>query len=206
MWVLPGLTFEHVLTVIPGASGQVTTRKWTFNDRSGHIGNQDLDYDYDNSSISRGRGRGRSGNTCGHRSSSSTSGCGNPDADYDNGTHGDTNDNATETSQHATWREVDQESRDIMFEEFQDQYQWHPSKNAAAYRAWEKVMSSRFSDILGMCRREAALRATKDIIKVGNDLSVLKPYMPSWIDQADWEDMIDMLWNTSRWKKKSAIA
>ncbi|GKF65477.1 hypothetical protein Tco_0191994, partial [Tanacetum coccineum] len=58
-----------------------------------------------------------------------------------------------------SWREVDQESRDIMFEEFQDQYQWHPSENAAIYRAWEKVMSSRFSDILGACRREAALRA-----------------------------------------------
>ncbi|GJR77720.1 transposase, Ptta/En/Spm [Tanacetum coccineum] len=176
------------------------------------------------------------------------------DADYDNGTHGDTNDNATETSQrvrgsnlvqsipshpsqrpmitlyyggfaegHITrdiisifkvsfygswtsWREVDQESRDIMFEEFQDQYQWHPSENAAVYRAWEKVMSSRFSDILGACRREAALRATEDNIKVGNDLSVLKPYTPSWIDQADWEDMINRVWNTSRWKKKSAIA
>ncbi|GJX86192.1 uncharacterized protein Tco_0336966 [Tanacetum coccineum] len=92
----------------------------------------------------------------------------------------------------ATWRE--------------DQYQWHPSENAAVYRAWEKVMSSRFSDILGACRREAALRATEDNIKVGNDLSVLKLYTPSWIDQADWEDMIDRVWNTSRWKKKSAIA
>ncbi|GJZ61546.1 hypothetical protein Tco_0617683, partial [Tanacetum coccineum] len=57
------------------------------------------DYDYDNGSIGRGRGRGKSGNTYGH-GSSSTFGCGNPDADYDNGTHGDTNDNATETSQH----------------------------------------------------------------------------------------------------------
>ncbi|GJV39970.1 hypothetical protein Tco_1418410 [Tanacetum coccineum] len=105
-----------------------------------------------------------------------------------------------------SWREVDQESRDIMFEEFQDQYQWHPSENAAVYRAWEKVMSSRFSDILGECRREATLRATEDNIKVGNNLFVLKPYTPSWIDQADWEDMIDRVWNTSRWKKNSAIA
>ncbi|GJW29384.1 transposase, Ptta/En/Spm [Tanacetum coccineum] len=100
-----------------------------------------------------------------------------------------------------TWREVDQESRDIMFEEFQDQYQWHPSENAAVYRAWEKVMSSRFSDIL-----EHSVRAIEDNIKDGNDVSVLKPYTPSWIDQADWEDMIDRVWNTLRWKKKSAIA
>ena len=87
-----------------------------------------------------------------------------------------------------------------------DQYQWHPLENAAVRRAWENVMSSRFSDILGQCRREAAYRATLDNIKVGNDLSVLKPYTPSWIDQADWEDMIDRLWNTSGWKKKSAQA
>ncbi|GKB72417.1 hypothetical protein Tco_0933829 [Tanacetum coccineum] len=47
----------------------------------------------------------------------------------------------------------------------EDQYQWHTSENAAVYRAWEKVMSSRFSDILGECRREATLRATEDNIK-----------------------------------------
>ncbi|GKC60371.1 putative transposase-associated domain-containing protein, partial [Tanacetum coccineum] len=192
--------------------------------------------DYDNGSRSGGRGRGISGNI-GGRGSSSTSGFGNPGADFD------TNDNETETetsqrvrgsnlvqsipnhpSQRpmitlyyggfaephvtrdiisifkvmfygpwATWREVDQESRDYMFEEFQDLYQWHPSENAAVYKAWERVMSSRYSDILGQCRRDAAHRATMDNITVGNDLSVLKPYTPSWIDQAHWDNMIDRL-------------
>ncbi|GKC70538.1 transposase, Ptta/En/Spm [Tanacetum coccineum] len=87
-----------------------------------------------------------------------------------------------------------------------DLYQWHPSENAAVYKAWERVMSSRYSDILGQCRRDAAHRATMDNITVGNDLSVLKPYTPSWIDQAHWDNMIDRLWNTSRWKKKSNVA
>ncbi|GJR92765.1 hypothetical protein Tco_0264939 [Tanacetum coccineum] len=59
-----------------------------------------------------------------------------------------------------------------------DLYQWHPSENAAEYKAWERVMSSRYSDILGQCRRDAAHRATMDNITVGNDLSVLKPYTP----------------------------
>nr|GFB96466.1 hypothetical protein [Tanacetum cinerariifolium] len=36
-------------------------------------------------------------------------------------------------------------------------------------------MSSRYSDILGQCQRDAAHRATMDNITVGNDLSVLKP-------------------------------
>ncbi|GJX42897.1 transposase, Ptta/En/Spm [Tanacetum coccineum] len=85
----------------------------------------------------------------------------------------------------------------------QDLYQWHPSENAVVYKAWERVMSSRYS---GQCRRDAAHRATMDNITVGNDLSVLKPYTPSWIDQAHWDNMIDRLWNTSRWKKKSNVA
>ncbi|GJY21814.1 hypothetical protein Tco_0394380 [Tanacetum coccineum] len=45
-------------------------------------------------------------------------------------------------------------------------------------------MSSRYSDILGQCRKDAAHRATMDNITVGNDLSVLKPYTPSWIDSS----------------------
>ncbi|PWA76120.1 hypothetical protein CTI12_AA238230 [Artemisia annua] len=88
----------------------------------------------------------------------------------------------------------------------QDQYQWHPSENAAVYRAWERVMARRYSDILGECRRDAALRAKQDSIIVGNDLSVLKPYTPSWIDQAHWENMIDRIWNKPGWQKKSNVA
>ncbi|GJV09142.1 transposase, Ptta/En/Spm [Tanacetum coccineum] len=190
------------------------------------FGNQDADYDYDNGSISKGRGRGRSGNIGGRAETSQhVRGSNLPQSIpshpsqrpmitlyYGGFAEGHiTRDiisifKVSFYGSWTSWREVDQESRDIMFEEFQDQYQWHPSENAAAYRAWEKVISSRFSDILGACRREAALRATEDNIKVGNDLSVLKPYTPSWIDQADWEDMINRVWNTSRWKKKSAIA
>nr|GEW08495.1 hypothetical protein [Tanacetum cinerariifolium] len=71
--------------------------------------NQDVDYD--NGSRSGGRGRGISGNISG-RGSCCTSRFGNPDADFD------TNDNETETET-SKRREVDQESRDFMFEEFQ---------------------------------------------------------------------------------------
>ena len=56
--------------------------------------------DHDNGIASRGTGRGRSGNIS-IGGSSTTSGCGNPDADYDNGIRGGTNDNETETSHHA---------------------------------------------------------------------------------------------------------
>ncbi|GKE63398.1 hypothetical protein Tco_1513765 [Tanacetum coccineum] len=43
-------------------------------------------------------------------------------------------------------------------------------------------------------------------ITVGNDLSVLKPYTPSWIDQAHWDNMIDRLWNTPRKRKKRPVS
>ncbi|GJY26887.1 transposase, Ptta/En/Spm [Tanacetum coccineum] len=194
--------------------------------RSGHIGNQDVDYDYDNGSIDYDNGT--HGDTNDNATETSQHVCGSnllqsipnhpsqrPMITLYYGGFAEPHVTRDIISilkisfygSWTTWREdFDKKREDIMFEEFQDQYQWHPSENATVYRAWEKVMSSRFSDILGACRREAALRATEDNIKVGNDLSVLKPYTPSWIDQADWEDMIDMVWNTSRWKKKSTIA
>ncbi|GKE92399.1 hypothetical protein Tco_1573494, partial [Tanacetum coccineum] len=152
-------------------------------DSSNVSGFRNQDADYDNGSRSGGRARGISGNIGGRGSSSSTSGFGNPDADFD------TNDNETETetSQH-------------------DLYQWHPSENAVVYKAWKRVMSSRYSDILGQCRRDVAHRATMDNITVGNDLLVFKPYTPSWKDQAYWDHEIDRLWITSRWKKKSNVA
>nr|GFB72158.1 transposase, Ptta/En/Spm [Tanacetum cinerariifolium] len=160
---------------------------------------------------SEGRGRGRSGNI-GISGGSNVSGFGNPDAVFD------TNDNETET----------ETSQCVRGSNLVQSIPNHPSqrlmitlyyggfaephltrdiiKNAAVYKAWERVMSSRYSDILGQCRRDAAHRATMDNITVGNDLSVLKPYTPSWIDQAHWDNMIDRLWNTSRWKKKLNVA
>nr|GEX24035.1 hypothetical protein [Tanacetum cinerariifolium] len=60
------------------------------------------------------------------------------------------------------------------------------------YKAWERVMSSRYLDILGQCRRDVAHRATLVNITDGNSLSVPKLYTPSWIDQARWDNKIDM--------------
>nr|GFA73146.1 transposase, Ptta/En/Spm [Tanacetum cinerariifolium]GFA74570.1 transposase, Ptta/En/Spm [Tanacetum cinerariifolium] len=45
-----------------------------------------------------------------------------------------------------------------------DLYQWYPLENVAVYKAWKRVMSSRYSDILGQCRRDDAHRATMDNI------------------------------------------
>nr|GEV34527.1 hypothetical protein [Tanacetum cinerariifolium] len=146
------------------------------------------DADYDNGSRSGGRGRGISGNI-GGRGSCCTSGFGNPDVNFD------TNDNETEieTSQRVRGSNLVQSipnhpsqrpmitlyygsfaephvTRDII----KDLYQWNLSENGAVYKALERVVSSRYSDILGQCRRDAAHRATMDNITVGNDLSAVE--------------------------------
>nr|GEW08497.1 hypothetical protein [Tanacetum cinerariifolium] len=149
------------------------------------FGNQE-DENYDNGSRSEERGRGISRNIGIGDSSSNVSGFGNQeDANYDNGSR----------SGGRVRAKIEISALVV------DLYQLNPSDNAAVYKAWERVMSSRYSDILGQCRRDVAHRATMDNITVGNDLSVLKLYTPSWIDQAHWDNMIDRLWNTSRWKK-----
>ena len=66
-----------------------------------------------------------------------------------------------------------------------------------------KGNGSRLYDILGQCCEEAARRATKDNVIVGNDLSVLEIYTPTWIDQGDWDNLIDWVWNITEWKKES---
>ncbi|GJW85424.1 hypothetical protein Tco_0158569 [Tanacetum coccineum] len=158
-------------------------------------GFRNQDADYDNGRRSGGRGRGRSENI-GGRGSSSTSRSGNPDADFD------TNDNETETetSQRVRGSNLVQSipnhpsQRPMIALYYGGFAEPHVTRDIIiVYKSWERVMSSRYSDILGQCRRNAAHRATMDNITVGNDLSVLKPYTPSWKDQAHWDNMIDRL-------------
>ena len=73
----------------------------------------------------------------------------------------------------------------------QDQFQWHASETAAVYRAWERVMARRYSDIFGECRRDAALRAKQDSITVGNDFIRSEAVYPkldrsSPLEEHDW--------------------
>ncbi|GKC52552.1 hypothetical protein Tco_1075297 [Tanacetum coccineum] len=153
--------------------------------------------DYHDGSRSGGRGRGKSGNI-GIGGSSNVSRFGNQDADYDydngsisrgKGRSGNIGGRGSSSTSGCGNPNADYDNGT------------HCDANDN-----EVETSQHVHELLGACRREASLKATEDNIKVGNDLYVLKPYTQSWIDQSDWEDMIDRVWNTSRWKKKSAIA
>nr|GEW51888.1 hypothetical protein [Tanacetum cinerariifolium] len=155
-------------------------------------------FDYDNGSRSGGRGRGINGNI-GGRGSCSTSGFGNPDVDFD------TNDNETETktSQHNLTLPVILSVFSKLCFMVLGQRRERLTKKA------ETTCLRNFRIYINGTRRKVQLciRLGKGWCRVvGNDLSVLKPYTPSWIDQAHWDNMIARLWNTSRWKKKSNVA
>ena len=71
--------------------------------------------------------------------------------------------------------------------------------------AWEHVLKQRFPDILREAREEAIGRATQANIPVGDDLAVLKPFGPTWMDNENWAQLIDRVWNTPAWKNKSRV-
>ncbi|GJX72738.1 hypothetical protein Tco_0309909 [Tanacetum coccineum] len=152
---------------------------------------RNLDADYDNGSKSKGMRRGKNGNI-GIDGSSSTFGCSHPDAYYDNGICGGTNDNETKTSQHARGSQQsipNHPSQRPMITLYYGGVIAHLARyystGSAMYRALEKVMSSRYSNISSHSRWDASRRATYGNINVGNDLCVLKSYATSWIDQSD---------------------
>ncbi|GJV78910.1 transposase, Ptta/En/Spm [Tanacetum coccineum] len=178
------------------------------------FGNQE-DANYDNGSRSRGRGRGISGNIAIGGSSSNVSGFGNQeDANYDNGRRSRGRGRGIRGN-----IAIGGSSSNVSgFGNQEDANYDNGSRSSELYLS---VFSKLCFMVLGQrgerltnkaettCLRnfrDAAHRATMDNITVGNDLSVLKPYTPSWIDQAHWDNMIDRLWNTSRWKKKSNVA
>ena len=68
---------------------------------------------------------------------------------------------------------------------------------------WESHLKRRFPDILRDARKEAIASAAQANITVGDDFSVLKPFPPRWIDEENWADMIDRVWNTPKWKGKA---
>ena len=65
-------------------------------------------------------------------------------------------------------------------------------------------MKKRYPDIMSKARAESIKMAQLAGVQFnGSDFSVLKPYSPKWIQSSYWEDMIDRVWNTAKWKTKS---
>ncbi|KAI3518027.1 hypothetical protein L1887_06371 [Cichorium endivia] len=68
-----------------------------------------------------------------------------------------------------------------------------------------EVMKNRFSDMMTKARNKSVELAKAENVNISltSDLSLLKPFNPLWIRSEYWEKMIDEVWNTDKWKRKS---
>lgn len=98
------------------------------------------------------------------------------------------------------WTDVPKANRNLMWERFQAKFQWDPCLQEKVRDNWENILKARYSDIMSEARADAIKEATKRGIDVGDDLTLIKPFFPEWIDEANWAQMIDNVWNTDKWK------
>ncbi|KAL7612442.1 hypothetical protein Lser_V15G05553 [Lactuca serriola] len=84
-------------------------------------------------------------------------------------------------------------------------YQWDPYKytDEVIHSAWTEVMKSRFSDTMTNARKESVKLVKAKNVNASGDMYLLKPFNPKWIRSKYWEKMIDEVWNTEKWKRKS---
>ncbi|CAI9284921.1 unnamed protein product [Lactuca saligna] len=92
-----------------------------------------------------------------------------------------------------SWKKVDKEHRDAMWEHFKGLYVWPEETNVLARKVWEDCMKKRFPDIMRRAR-EASLKLAKAAnvnASLEGDLSLLKDYRPNWIKKEYWKKMIN---------------
>ncbi|CAI9285703.1 unnamed protein product [Lactuca saligna] len=104
-----------------------------------------------------------------------------------------------------SWKKVDKEHRDAMWEHFKGLYVWPEETDVLARKVWEDCMKKRFPDVMRRAR-EASLKLAKAAnvnASLEGDLSLLKDYRLNWIKNEYWEKMINEVWTTSKWKRLS---
>ncbi|CAH1420439.1 unnamed protein product [Lactuca virosa] len=109
----------------------------------------------------------------------------------------------------SSWRNVDLINREALWQHFKELYQWEAKYTDQVIKvAWENVMKRRFSDTLKNARDESVKLAKAKSVNVSleGNLTILKPFRPEWIRSEYWEEIIDKVWNTEKWKQKSNSA
>ncbi|CAI9299560.1 unnamed protein product [Lactuca saligna] len=104
-----------------------------------------------------------------------------------------------------SWKKVDKEHRDAMWEHFKGLYVLPEETDVLARKVWEDCMKKRFPDVMRRAR-EASLKLAKAAnanASLEGDLNLLKDYRPNWIKKEYWEKMINEVWTTSKWKRLS---
>ncbi|KAJ0596015.1 putative transposase, Ptta/En/Spm, plant [Helianthus annuus] len=97
-----------------------------------------------------------------------------------------------------SWRDVPNEHRTRLFERFQ----WEERNHAPIYRCWENCIAGKFPTLLRNVRKEAKAMAKQQGKNVGDDMTDLIDFKPTWIRSEIWKQMLDH-WNTPKWKAKS---
>nr|KAJ0196420.1 hypothetical protein LSAT_V11C700360690 [Lactuca sativa] len=92
-----------------------------------------------------------------------------------------------------SWKKVDKEHHDAMWEHFKGLYVWPEATDVLARKVWEDCMKKRFPDIMRRAREESLklAKAANVNASLEGDLNLLKEYHPNWIKKEYWEKMIN---------------
>ncbi|PWA80874.1 transposase, Ptta/En/Spm [Artemisia annua] len=108
----------------------------------------------------------------------------------------------------ATWKEVDEASRNELWTRFKTIYRWDPCIEKEVYDAWEAWLRKNFRGFMAEVRDEAKRKYTEatGIVFDGENYSLLASYGPNWMRDDRWQDLINRVWNSPKWRGKSRKA
>ncbi|PWA39755.1 hypothetical protein CTI12_AA569070 [Artemisia annua] len=108
----------------------------------------------------------------------------------------------------ATWKEVDEASRNELWTRFKTIYRWDPCIEKEVYDAWEAWLRKNFRGFMAEVRDEAKIKYTEatGIVFDGENYSLLASYGPNWMRDDRWQDLINRVWNSPKWREKSRKA
>ncbi|KAJ0560997.1 hypothetical protein HanHA300_Chr06g0217811 [Helianthus annuus] len=90
-----------------------------------------------------------------------------------------------------SWRDVPNKHRTRLFERFQMYYHWEEKNHAQIHRCWEKCIAGKFPTLLRNVRNEAKAKAKEQGKNVGDDMTDLIDFKPTWIRSEIWKQMLD---------------
>ncbi|XP_012836396.1 PREDICTED: uncharacterized protein LOC105957032 [Erythranthe guttata] len=99
-----------------------------------------------------------------------------------------------------TWRKVPEQVKENIFGRFKEYYQWLPEHEPAIKKSWSRMSGKNLSNMFNDAR-EAAMKAAKS-----EDPLKMKGNGPKWLSASDWDKLVDEVFATDEWKKRSESA
>ena len=87
-------------------------------------------------------------------------------------------------------------------------YRWDPCIEKEFYDVWEAWLRKNFRVFVAEVCGEAKLKYTETtgIVFDGENYSLLASYGPNWMRDDRWQDIINRVWNSPKWREKSRKA